>query len=211
MNYIKYPRTLHLPWSEGISNDDKVLKNTKNFDGKRVIISVKMDGENTSLYKNHYHARSIDSQHHPSQSWLKNFHAQIRYKFPRNWRICGENLYAKHEIHYHNLKNYFLVFSIWNHKNICISWDHTKKVAEYLGLDLVPVLYDGLWDPKVAESIYNDMYLNDECEGYVVRLYKEFHYDNFAESCAKFVAFKFKDKIGDEHWRTKPIIKNEIK
>lgn len=44
--YKKYPRTPHFSWSEGMTNDDKMLKSLDNFIGKRVICSVKFDGEN---------------------------------------------------------------------------------------------------------------------------------------------------------------------
>jgi len=211
MNYIKYPRTFHLPWSEGVKKDDKVLDNVKHFQNKRVVITAKMDGENTTLYKNYFHARSLDSQHHSSQSWIKNFHAKMKYKIPNNWRICGENLYAEHKIHYDNLLSYFLVFSIWNNKNMCISWTHTKKVAKYLNLELVSVLYDGLWDERTIEKIYGETYQGDECEGYVVRLHDEFAYDDFKNSCAKFVSKKFSDNINEKHWRDGPIIKNGLR
>ena len=51
MTYIKYPRTFHLPWSMGITKKDKVLDDAKHFRNKRVIITPKFDGENTTLYK----------------------------------------------------------------------------------------------------------------------------------------------------------------
>jgi hypothetical protein len=44
--YIKYPRTLHLPWSPGLTNDDRQLKSTEHFEGREVVVTVKMDGEN---------------------------------------------------------------------------------------------------------------------------------------------------------------------
>jgi hypothetical protein len=46
---MKYSRTPHLPWSEGATSDDKMLKTTDMFVGKRVIASLKMDGENTGM------------------------------------------------------------------------------------------------------------------------------------------------------------------
>lgn len=47
MSYIKYPRTFHLPWSLGATSDDKVLKNVDHFEGTCVVITEKMDGENS--------------------------------------------------------------------------------------------------------------------------------------------------------------------
>ena len=57
---LKYPRTLHLPWSESITSDDKVMKSIDSLLNKNVIVSLKMDGENTTLYTDYIHARSID-------------------------------------------------------------------------------------------------------------------------------------------------------
>ena len=44
--YVKYPRTLHTVWSDGINDDDKVHKDMTFFHGKRVIVTEKYDGEN---------------------------------------------------------------------------------------------------------------------------------------------------------------------
>ena len=45
-DYVKYQRTYHCPWSQGITDDDRVHKNMSRFEGKRVIVTEKMDGEN---------------------------------------------------------------------------------------------------------------------------------------------------------------------
>ena len=45
-NRVKYPRTYHAPWSEGITDDDRMHKDMSVFVGRRVIVSTKMDGEN---------------------------------------------------------------------------------------------------------------------------------------------------------------------
>lgn len=70
-DYVKYPRTWHLPWSQGKTKDDKTLANCEHFQGKRVIVTEKMDGENCTIYKNYIHARSIDGRDHWSRSWVK--------------------------------------------------------------------------------------------------------------------------------------------
>src|SRR5579863_5868310 len=112
--YFKYPRTPHLPWSPGATDDDKMLGSIEHFVGKQIVVTEKMDGENTSLYRDHSHARSLDSQMHPSRTMLRQMHATIKHEIPEGWRICGENLFAKHSIHYSNLPSYFLVFGIYN-------------------------------------------------------------------------------------------------
>ena len=136
----KYPRTYHLPYSKGHTSDDKVLKNDNQFRGKEVVITEKMDGENTTIYKDYYHARSIESSHKDYHSWLLNYIRYFQYLIPEGYRICGEYLYAQHSIKYIDLKSFFLVFSVWE-SNRCLSWDDTEKFCDMIGVETVPVLY----------------------------------------------------------------------
>ena len=205
--YVKYPRTYHLPWSQGRTSDDKSLRSASHFEGKRIVITEKMDGENTTVYSDYIHARSIDGRDHWSRSWVKSLQGAIGHDIPPGWRICGENLYAVHSIKYDSLSSYFLVFSIWNDLNECLSWDETVQYAELLGLQTVPVLYDGLYDEKCVKAIGDEMDL-DKREGYVVRTAERFKYDAFRDSVAKFVRT---DHVGTaEHWMHSSIGKNEL-
>lgn len=94
-DYVKYPRTLHFSWSPGATDDDRIHKDLRGFEGQEVVVTEKMDGENTTLYRDYYHARSLDSNSHPSQSWARAFHARMSYNIPDGWRVCAENLYAR--------------------------------------------------------------------------------------------------------------------
>jgi len=205
----KYPRTLHLPWSEGKGDDDKILTSIDHFQGKDIIISVKLDGECSSLYPNYFHVRSLDSANHESQTWLKNFHNSFKHLIPENYRICGENLFAKHSIHYHNLTSYFQVFSIWNN-DICLDWKDTECFCMKLNLQIVPVLYKGQFSEDMLKTIAKRKeHENDEMEGYVVRIAESFSYNEFSLSVAKFVR---KNHVQtDEHWKDKKVIKNNLK
>ena len=209
MSYIKYPRTFHLPWSEGATNDDKVLKNVDYFLNKEVMVSVKLDGENASLYNNYLHARSIDSKDHPSRHWLKQLQQQIGYKIPDNWRICGENLFAQHSIPYNNLPSYFLAFSIWNENNICLSWDDTVDFLNELELLHVPILYHGIWDEEKIKQCFIGNTEYGKQEGYVVRIADSFNYNDFNKYVAKFVRKSHVQT--DNHWMHSEVIKNKLK
>lgn len=200
---VKYPRTLHLPYSLSKTSDDKTLKSDAIFQGKEVVVTEKMDGENSTLYKEYYHARSLDSSYHESRSWLQNFHSQISYKFKENERICGENLYAKHSIFYEKLESYFYAFSIWE-DSLCLNWDSTEARLKELGIVSVPVLYRGVYDKEKILSSFND-----KMEGFVVRLASSFQYNNFSKSVAKFVR---KDHVQtDNHWMHQSIKPNKLK
>ena len=205
-NLIKYSRTFHLPWSLGVTDDDKVIPSVKIFEGRQVVVTEKMDGENTSMYSHAFHARSLDSKHHYTRDWVKQFWASIARDIPENWRVCGENMYAKHSIEYTNLESYFYGFSVWNEKNEALSWDDTLDWFKLLGITPVPVLYRGIWNEKVIKSLWNK---GDTFEGYVVRSEDSFAYDDFKSNVAKFV--RPNHVTTDTHWKFGVITPNKLK
>lgn len=203
---IKYPRTFHLPFSLSVTADDKRLKDCSCFEGKEVVVTEKMDGENTTMGHDYIHARSLDSRDHLSRSWVKQLHGSICQHIPIGWRICGENVFAKHSIAYDNLKSYFYVFSIWNEKNECLSWDDTVEACSILGLETVAVLARFyLFDEDVIKAITVEP---DKCEGYVLRNSSSFHYDDFSKNVAKYVR---KGHVQtDNHWMHSQISRNGL-
>lgn len=204
--HIKYPRTFHLPWSPGLTDDDRLLPSTDVFKGCEVIMTEKMDGENTTMYHDYIHARSLDSGNHPSRGWVKNLHGQIQYDIPIGWRICCENLYAQHSVTYDDLPSYVMVFSMWNENNICLSWDETCEYAAVLGLYMVPTLYRGIWDEALIRSM---KVKTDSQEGYVIRVTDAFPYGAFRKSVAKWVR---KGHVQTTHnWMQRIVIPNRLK
>lgn len=200
--YVKYGRTFHLPWSPGLHDDDKALKDCSQFEGKEVVITLKMDGENTTCYSDgHIHARSIDSRGGEDRAWVKKFLSEnVCYNLPPGWRVCGENVWAEHSIKYDNLESYFLGFSIWNEKNECLSWKDTLIWFDLLGIKPVPVLLEGVWISKHMESIHIDLGLDfNKDEGYVVRIADSFKYGDFKKSVAKYVRKGHVQTT--KHWR----------
>lgn len=197
--YTKYPRTHHLPNSEGATSDDKTHSSFDSFLNIPIVITEKMDGENNSIYKDYFHARSIDSASHPSQYWLKNYASKIGYQLPDGWRLCGENVYAKHSIEYKNLISYFFGFSMWNDKNECLSWDDTLVWFDLLEVQHVPVLFSGVVDnPQFFYDLSKTINI-DITEGFVVRHQSSFHYDSFKNCVGKWV--RKNHVTSDEHWR----------
>ena len=208
MNYIKYPRTFHLPWSEGATNDDKILKNIDHFLNKEIVVTEKYDGENVNLYNDYLHARSLNSKDHILRHWIKQLQQQIGYKIPDGWRICGENLYAQHSIFYDNLPSYFLSFSIWDN-NTCLNWDDTIDFLNELNLISVPILYRGIWNEEKVKQCFTGISQYGKIqEGYVVRVVDSFSYENFNKCVAKFVR---KNHIQtNNNWMYREVIKNKI-
>lgn len=205
---FKYPRTLHLPWSQGMTSDDVRLVSVEQFIGKRVIVTEKMDGENTTMYADGIHARSLDTLSHPSRTWVKRLQARLSVDIPPGYRVCGENLFATHSIFYTNLPSYFLVFSIWNEFNECLSWDDTQEFCQLLDLPTVPVLYDGPWDEQIIRGLYQPERDGHEMEGYVVRNAASFSYRQITQNLAKFVrAHHVKT---DQHWLQQELVQNQL-
>lgn len=207
--YVKYPRTYYLPWCIPLKENDRIWNDDSNFLGKRVIVTLKMDGENTTFYSDYIHARSLEWRGHESRDWVKGLWSKVCYLLDENMRICGENLYAVHSIRYENLPSYFLVFSIWV-DNRCLSWDETVLYAKIIGLEIVPVIYDGIYDK--AKIIAEFSKYEKQHEGYVIRISDEFNYIDFRRSVAKFVRTEFSQKADDsnEHRASKKIETNGL-
>ena len=71
----------------------------------------------------------------------------------RNYTIYLPNEY------YDDLESYFYLFSIWNDKNECLSWDETLEWANILDLATPKVFYRGVYDEKVLKEVKNTGYL----------------------------------------------------
>lgn len=208
-HYVKFPRTWHLPWSPGMNDDDRMLANMDRFRNRRVIVTKKMDGENTTMYSDFIHARSIDGRHHASRDWVKNFHATIAHDIPEGWRVIVENLYAEHSIRYEDLAAYVLGFHVWNDRNVCLEWDDTLVWFKLLGITPVEVLFDGIYDERAIRALESQLSW-DRDEGYVVRLADAFSYGEYKTCVGKFVR-KGHVQTTKHHWMAQAVIKNGLK
>lgn len=184
--YVKYPRTYHLPWSDCIGKDDRILEDLSAFYDKQIIVTTKMDGSNITMYNDIIHGRSFNQRSHPISGRVKALWSNFQADIPEGWRICGEDLYNTHSIEYDNLTSYLYGYSIWNEKNDCLSWNDTIEFFELLGIQSVEVLYDGIYDEgKLIEIAKSLNY--ESCEGYVVRLADSFSLFDFKKCVGKYV------------------------
>ena len=185
-HHVKYPRTHHLPWSPGVTDDDRVIESLDALRAGEIVITEKMDGENTTMYRDFIHARSLSGTTHPSQSWVRNYWAGVAPHIPPGWRVCGENLFATHSIKYTRLPSYFLGFSIWNDKNVCLSWDETLEWFQMLDIQPVWKLYRGPYDQEIIDTQTRQID-HEICEGYVIRSTAEIPYGRFRTHVGKYV------------------------
>ncbi|QTI43428.1 RNA ligase family protein [Streptomyces nojiriensis] len=180
---IHYPRTPHLPWSPGAAADDVRAVGLAGLAGREVVVTEKLDGENTTLYADGLHARSLDSAHHPSRAWVKGLQGRIGPGIPAGWRVCGENLYARHSIPYEDLDSWFYGFSVWDGEH-CLDWDRTVRFLRGLGVPTPRVLWRGTFDERALRRLKLD---TARQEGYVVRTAAGFTREDFGRCVAKWV------------------------
>lgn len=183
---VKAPRTHHLPWSPGVSPDDRVMPDMSAFKGQHCVLTVKKDGGNTSLYSDACHGRALDGRDHPMMHWVKNFHASIAYNIPEGWRVVGENLRVQHSIAYRNLRSFFLGFQIWNERNVCLPWADTMEWFELIGITPVEVIWEGIYDEAAIRAAGAKLDLDQE-EGYVLRVARAFSYGEYKTCVGKYV------------------------
>lgn len=200
---MKYPRTQHLPWSVGGTADDVRLTDTSFFEGKTLVYTEKLDGENTILTSDSIHARSESGYGKPWQTWMKAYWATKRADIPVGMEICGECLYAIHSIEYIGLTDYFYVFNIIQ-DGVVLSWNDVKEWAALLWFQMVPEIKIGkLEELPIPESQFKVIDLDGKScssEGYVVRNVEPFALSSWRENIAKVVR---KGHVQtDAHWTT---------
>ena len=211
---IKFPRIHHVPLSKGLGRDDRRFGDITRFFNQPIIITEKLDGENTTLTRDKIFARSVDSGNHESRDWVKALHGRVAHLLD-GYRIHGENVYAQHSLHYNNLGSYFYIFGVSTTKNNdYLSWEDVCVIAAYLDIPTTPVMYKGEC-PEV--DIFNMSWLSngsmfgDEKEGYVVRQAHAFKYNqaDFSKYIAKYV--RANHVTSDQHWMHKSVVKNGLR
>jgi hypothetical protein len=181
------------------------------FEGKEVVVTEKMDGENTTIYSSgECHARSTESKGHPSRDYVKGKAREIGCMgAPDGWRFMGENLYAKHSIAYDLLPDYFVLFGVADGSNNARPWDEVEEWAKLLDIPHAPVVWRGRWDTKKIMGLYPFKSLfssSAPAEGYVVRVAKAFPMSQFDKHVAKFVRAGHVQT--SEHWMHQAITPN---
>ena len=212
----KYPRTYHLPWSPGATDDDKThdLRTVREmFEGREVVITEKLDGENTAVYPDGAtHARSLDSAAHPSRDWMRGRARELAsLGIPEGFRLSGENLYARHSIAYDRLPSYFVLFGIFDGTGAALSWDEVEEWSLLLDVPTAPVLYRGEWNERLIRELYpfpSRFSEEGTAEGYVVRTAAGFGPGTFDRHVAKFV--RPNHVTTDQHWMTAAVVPNRL-
>jgi hypothetical protein len=201
----KYNRTYHLPFSPGATSDDKISRNIDSLLGVDIVITEKLDGENTGMTDNGVYARSHAAfTTSPWSREVRQLHdMKVRGNLGEEVFLFGENLEGIHSIEYTNLKYYFYIFGVRDN-NIWIPWKSVEEYSYLLDIPTVPVLFRGKVESEkelkalVEKLVSEPSKLGGEREGIVIRNSGMFHNDDFKDNVMKWVR---KDHVTtDEHW-----------
>jgi len=216
----KYGRTYHYPFSPGVKNDDRINYEWQSVCGRDIVITEKLDGENTCISQFGLYARSHSAP--TNNPWAK--HLIPLWERHKNQlgdlEIFGENLYAVHSIEYRKLDNHFYVFGVRDGGKTWLSWEEVKFWAGVLELPVVPVLFEGRvqtgreqeklvralasgrgsFDPYDAPDPTSSILSTEQTimEGLVSRPSESFSVEDFSALVSKYVR---KNHVStDEHW-----------
>lgn len=200
----KYNKTYHLPWSNP-SSDDKIADDITCLIGREIVITEKLDGENTGMKNEGVYARSHGT--FTTSAWsreVRQLHLmKVKDNLDENTFIFGENMEGIHSIEYTNLDSYFYMFGIRDNL-VWLSWDEIEEYSYLLGIPTVPVLFRGIVNSEkelrelVEGLVKNQSKLGGDIEGVVVRVSDRFDDDDFKNSLQKCV--RKNHVTTTEHW-----------
>lgn len=201
----KYNRTYHLPWSPGTTSDDRISNSVESLLGTEIVITEKLDGENTGMTDEGVYARSHAT--FTTSPWSREVRQLHKIKVEdylgEDIFLFGENMEGIHSIEYTNLTSYFYIFGVRDNE-IWIPWEQVEEYSYVLEIPTVPVLFKGIVNTaKELQQIVEDLVskpseLGGQREGIVVRTAGMFHNDDFADNVMKWVR---KGHVStDVHW-----------
>jgi hypothetical protein len=215
----KYPRTFHLPYSPGATNDDKIAPNVDFLLNTPLVITEKIDGGSCMMSNTDIFARTHSGPPtHPSFNIGKAIHASIKHELIDGLDYFGEYCYAKHSIEYTELPGYFLLFGIRTYidgNGWWKSWQSVKSFAKGLNIPTVPELEkltvssEKELQKAVEKHMCEPSVCGGEREGVVVRRAEAFSVREFSKAVLKMVR---KNHVQtSEHWMNQEITPNKLK
>lgn len=208
---MKYNRTFHFSFSPEIHSDDKVIDSVaeKNFIGREIVLSEKLDGGNACNRGHSIFARTHSEEAScRSFSLMKQMFAGLYYSidfdFDR-YMLYGENMQAIHSIVYDSLRSPFYMFHIFDKKTgLWLSYDEFLEIAEKLSIPVAPLVFRGTFNSIAdlkdffAEKLKGPSAFGPEIEGFVARYPEAFPDEDFEFKMAKYVREGHVQT--DEHW-----------
>jgi len=201
----KYPKTLHLPWSKGLLNDDRMSKDISGLIGISIVITEKLDGSNTAFTNKHVYGRShVAPTENEWDAKVRELHSILKHSISEDLYIFGEAMSAIHSIEYTNLTSHFYMFGA-RYQGTWSSWEEVEDYAFLLDLPTVPVLFKGIINSEkelqelTEKLVKEESVLGGQREGIVCRVQRQFTDDEFETCVAKWV--RANHVTTNEHWQ----------
>ena len=204
----KYPSTPHWPDSETVHRDDTLHEAPHWFVGRPVVVTEKLDGGNTCLFKGDVYARSVAAP--ARDGWFAMVKKHHAWKtFNGSFALYGEDMYGIHSIEYDPIaeEETYRLFAVRevDGADYFLSWQSVEEIAVEYSMRTVPVLFRGVFhsvDDITAyfrEELSKPSGLGGEREGFVMRLETGFPATMFREAVCKYVRPNHVQT--DQHWR----------
>jgi hypothetical protein len=252
--YHKYPSTRHLLplyWHSDIGTaamrtgrDDTGLTSVESFLDIPLVTTVKMDGSNAMLVadtdepvraRNGRDAEHGSFDHLKQEYWDRNVYENL----PDHLQVFGENLYAKHSIHYgcpHDgcggcdrrnmgpaVRDVFVVFGVYDTRfDLWLSWPETEAVADQIGFPTAFV-YDKpdlSLDGMRASGLSEEHQFIEKYTAMGKSIVEQGHEGFIVRSMYPFHWAQFDEKVAkfvrcnhvqtDEHWSHQQTTRNKI-
>ncbi len=205
-----YPSTRHLPFSPGVSREDKIMGGDEvavipGRQGAEVVVTEKMDGGNCCLTLNAEGTGVVvyaRTHGHPSEHpWFDPVKDLAREgcwheKIPAGWLVFGETMTAVHSIEYPTLGSHLYIFGVFDTlSDMWLAWEDVEWLAGVLGVPTAPVVFRGAMPSNAALRRLLEREASQPSracpeatpEGFVVRSADRFPRDDFEARLAKFV------------------------
>lgn len=246
--YPKYPSSRHLLpvyWHSAVGTaeertdrDDTGHTTVEPFLDIPLVATVKMDGGNAMLVaddeepvraRNGRYADHVSFDRLKREYWDRDVYSVL----PGHLQVFGENLYAKHSIHYGcdcetpcddvgpAVDDVFEVFGIYDTRyDIWLGWPEVEEWADRIGFPTVPIMRETIDDASGGPFEREDEFctgiedlarrvISEGHEGLVVRSRLPFHYGQFPERLGKYVRVGHVTD-GETHWSKRDVVPNVI-
>ena len=167
--YVIHPKVYQVPFSKSEEDEDIFLENLNNFDNQQVILLEDYSGEFFSWYQDCAHGQFPQSLPTLDYGDLGELWNSIALEIPDGWRLCG-----KHH------QDEFILYTIWDEYNTCLSWKETVAYAGMLGLNTLKV---------IGEVIFGEGAFPEKTQAYprwMMRRTDEFAYRDYRKSVAAY-------------------------
>ena len=206
----KYPSTLHWPFSETVHRDDTISPYCESFLSVPVVVTEKIDGGNTCLYRGEVYARSVASPCREGWMGMVRKHHGWKTSGSRfsDYAYYGEDIFGIHSIEYEPVREedtYHLFAVRQTSQDYWCSWSTVEDAARELDMKVAPVIFRGvLYSVEDITDFFREELQKPSCiggdrEGFVMRHEFGFMHNEFNKSVCKYVRPNHVQT--DQHWR----------